>query len=75
MSFVLSSDLLSFAFMDLAKPFYINICDYLCSSVDVNLLFNIALGTYDFHLVLMVAEKSQKDPKVYFTYYSFITRN
>lgn len=33
--------------------------------VDVNELFDIALGTYDFDLVLMVAEKSQKDPKEY----------
>jgi elongator complex protein 1 len=45
-----------------------NLCDqglrYILYSVDVNLLFNIALGTYDFPLVLMVAEKSQKDPKV-----------
>ena len=28
--------------------------------VDVNELFDVALGTYDFSLVLMVAEKSQK---------------
>jgi len=28
--------------------------------VDVNDLYNVALGTYDFDLVLMVAEKSQK---------------
>jgi elongator complex protein 1 len=33
--------------------------------VDVNILFDLALGTYDFDLVLMVAEKSQKDPKVF----------
>ncbi len=32
---------------------------------DVNQLFDIALGTYDFSIVLMVAEKSQKDPKEY----------
>ena len=31
--------------------------------VDVNELFDVALGTYDFDLVLMVSEKSQKDPK------------
>lgn len=31
--------------------------------VDVNELYNVALGTYDFDLVLYVAEKSQKDPK------------
>lgn len=28
--------------------------------VDVNHLFDAALGTYDFSLVLMMAEKSQK---------------
>lgn len=28
--------------------------------VDVNELFDVALGTYDFDVVLMVAEKSQK---------------
>ena len=28
--------------------------------VDVNELFDIALGTYDFNTVLMVAEKSHK---------------
>lgn len=33
---------------------------YLLYLVDVNDLFNVALGTYDFNLVLMVAEKSQK---------------
>ena len=47
------------------------ICDYPFCSVDVNLLFNIALGTYDFDLVLMVAEKSQKDPKVCFDLIDF----
>ena len=37
--------------------------------VDVNTLFDVALGTYDFDIVMMVAEKSQKDPKVRkFTY-------
>lgn len=30
--------------------------------VDVNELFDVALGLYDFELVLMVAEKSQKVP-------------
>ena len=39
---------------------------FLLYSVDVNTLFNVALGTYDFDLVIMVAEKSQKDPKVSF---------
>lgn len=33
---------------------------YLLFLVDVNEMFDVALGTYDFDLVLMVAEKSQK---------------
>ena len=36
--------------------------------VDVNELFDVSLGTYNFELVLMVAEKSQKDPKEYVPY-------
>ncbi|XP_017062099.1 putative elongator complex protein 1 [Drosophila ficusphila] len=36
---------------------------YLLYLVDVNDLYNVALGTYDFGLVLFVAQKSQKDPK------------
>merc|ERR1719481_1021745 len=38
---------------------------FLLYMVDVNVLFDVALGTYDFDLVMMVAEKSQKDPKEY----------
>ncbi|KAL4704458.1 hypothetical protein ACJJTC_019557 [Scirpophaga incertulas] len=38
---------------------------YLLYMVDVNRLFNVALGMYDFDLVLQVANKSQKDPKEY----------
>jgi len=33
---------------------------YLAFLVDVNELYDVALGMYDFDLVLMVAEKSQK---------------
>lgn len=33
---------------------------YILFLVDVNEMFDVALGTYDFDLVLMVAEKSQK---------------
>ncbi len=33
---------------------------YLLFLVDVNELYDVALGTYDFDLVIMVAEKSQK---------------
>ncbi|CAH2982016.1 unnamed protein product [Chilo suppressalis] len=36
---------------------------YLLYMVDVNKLFDVALGMYDFDLVLQVANKSQKDPK------------
>lgn len=38
---------------------------YLLLLVDVNELYDHSLGTYDFDLVLMVADKSQKDPKEY----------
>lgn len=38
---------------------------YLLYMVEVNQLFDIALGMYDFDLVLLVANKSQKDPKEY----------
>uniref|UniRef100_A0A4W3I734 Elongator complex protein 1 n=1 Tax=Callorhinchus milii TaxID=7868 RepID=A0A4W3I734_CALMI len=38
---------------------------YLLFLVDVNELYDHAVGTYDFDLVMMVAEKSQKDPKEY----------
>jgi len=33
---------------------------YLLFLVDVNELYDYSLGTYDFDLVVMVAEKSQK---------------
>lgn len=38
---------------------------YLLLLVDVNELYNVALGMYDFGLVRYVATKSQKDPKEY----------
>uniref|UniRef100_A0A336MED4 Elongator complex protein 1 n=1 Tax=Culicoides sonorensis TaxID=179676 RepID=A0A336MED4_CULSO len=38
---------------------------YLLYLVNVNDLYNIALGLYDFGLVLYVAKRSQKDPKEY----------
>ena len=38
---------------------------YLLFLVDVNELYDVALGTYDFQLVLMVAEKSQKVRNTY----------
>jgi len=39
--------------------------DYLVFLVDVDQLFDVALGLYDFELTIMVATKSQKDPKEY----------
>ncbi|ESP00729.1 hypothetical protein LOTGIDRAFT_112482, partial [Lottia gigantea] len=47
---------------------------YLLFLVDVNELYNVALGTYDFDLVLMVAEKSQKDPKEYIPFLNELRR-
>ncbi|XP_075929206.1 elongator complex protein 1 isoform X2 [Petromyzon marinus] len=38
---------------------------YLLLLVDEGELYECALGTYDFRLVLMVAQRSQKDPKEY----------
>ncbi|KAL5482011.1 hypothetical protein EMCRGX_G022290 [Ephydatia muelleri] len=42
--------------------------------VDVNQLFDVALGMYDFDLVLMVAERSQKDPKEYLPFLNELRR-
>lgn len=38
---------------------------YLLYLVNINELYDVALGMYDFQLVLFVAEKSEKDPKEY----------
>lgn len=38
---------------------------YLLYLVNVNELYDVALGMYDFDLVMFVAQKSQKDPKEY----------
>ena len=38
---------------------------YLIFLVDVDKLYDIALGLYDFQMVLMVAQHSQKDPRDY----------
>ncbi|XP_072037766.1 putative elongator complex protein 1 [Amphiura filiformis] len=47
---------------------------YILYLVDVNQLFDVALGTYDFSLVIMVAEKSQKDPKEYLPFLNHLQR-
>uniref|UniRef100_A0AAY4D1C0 Elongator complex protein 1 n=1 Tax=Denticeps clupeoides TaxID=299321 RepID=A0AAY4D1C0_9TELE len=45
---------------------------YLVFLVNVNELYEHSLGTYDFDLVLMVAEKSQKDPKEYLPFLNML---
>ena len=47
---------------------------YLVFLVDVNHLFDIALGMYDFDLVLLVAQKSQKDPREYLPFLAEISK-
>ncbi|KAJ8304476.1 hypothetical protein KUTeg_018059 [Tegillarca granosa] len=47
---------------------------YLLFLVDVNQMFDVALGTYDFDLVLLVAEKSHKDPKEYIPFLNNLRR-
>ncbi|KAJ3344161.1 hypothetical protein HDU91_000274 [Kappamyces sp. JEL0680] len=43
---------------------------YLIFLVDVDSLYNVALGIYDFPLVLMVAQHSHKDPREYLPFLS-----
>ncbi|XP_053673500.1 elongator complex protein 1 [Anopheles nili] len=47
---------------------------YLLYLVEVNVLYNVALGMYDFGLVLFVATKSQKDPKEYLPFLNELKR-
>ncbi|CAF3679104.1 unnamed protein product, partial [Adineta steineri] len=42
-----------------------NAIRYLTYFIDIDRLYDIALGTYNFELVLMISEKTQKDPKEY----------
>lgn len=42
--------------------------EYLAFLVPVDHLYDTALGLYDFDLVLLVAKKSQKDPREYFPF-------
>ena len=41
---------------------------YACWLIDANKLYDVALGTYDLELVLMVAQHTVKDPKEYLSY-------
>uniref|UniRef100_A0A182XXP4 Elongator complex protein 1 n=1 Tax=Anopheles stephensi TaxID=30069 RepID=A0A182XXP4_ANOST len=47
---------------------------YLLYLVEVNVLYDEALGMYDFGLVLFVATKSQKDPKEYLPFLNELKR-
>lgn len=42
--------------------------EYLCWVVNADVLYDFALKTYDFELVIMVAKYTQKDPKEYLPY-------
>lgn len=42
--------------------------EYLCWVVNADTLFDFALKTYDFELVIMVAKHTQKDPKEFLPY-------
>jgi elongator complex protein 1 len=42
--------------------------EFVCWLVDANRIYEVALGTYDFELVKLVAQYTQKDPKEYIPY-------
>lgn len=44
--------------------------NYAIFLVDVNRLYEVALGIYDLNLAVLVAQKSQKDPKEYLSFIS-----
>lgn len=48
---------------------------YLLYLVDVNRLYDVALGLYDFDLVMLVAAKSNKDPKEYLPFLNKLRRS
>lgn len=48
---------------------------YLLYLVDVNRLYDVALGLYDFDLVMQVAAKSNKDPKEYVPFLNKLRRS
>lgn len=47
---------------------------YLLYIVDVNALFDTALGMYDFDLTMFIASNSQKDPKEYIPFLNGLTK-
>lgn len=50
------------------RVFYEDALEYICWLVDANKLYNVALQTYDFDLVTMVATQTQKDPREFLPY-------
>jgi elongator complex protein 1 len=48
--------------------YYEEALEYICWLVDANKLYNVALQTYDFDLVTMVATQTQKDPREFLPY-------
>ena len=50
------------------RIFYEDALEYICWIVDANKLYNVALQTYDFDLVTMVATQTQKDPREFLPY-------
>ena len=52
-------------FLNEHSKYFDNAIRYLTYFIDIDRLYDIALGTYNFDLVLMISEKTQKDPKEY----------
>lgn len=50
------------------RVYYEDALEYICWIVDANKLYNVALQTYDFDLVTMVATQTQKDPREFLPY-------
>ncbi|EPX74371.1 elongator subunit Iki3 [Schizosaccharomyces octosporus yFS286] len=42
-----------------------SVIEHMCFLVDINMLFDHALGLYDLKLALLIAQQSQKDPREY----------
>lgn len=47
---------------------------YVIFLVNVEALYNVALGMYDFGLVVMVAQQSQKDPREYLPFLTELSK-
>jgi elongator complex protein 1 len=47
---------------------------YIAVFVDIDQLYNVALGMYDFDLTMLVAQQSQKDPREYVPFLNELKR-